>query len=669
MPVFIRKYCCLILAALLFCPAADILANRLSLPTPGGQSSIGMEKQESPREPGDAQNPPVPADKTKTNQASGQGNNAPIPGQDAKDGMIQPSQEGQQSSPKHAEESIQQPNSSDQVAGKSDPNAGNKAGESEPANSLASVGEKRDDATGEPLHLPERTESIDFLAGAWNFEYDFVGSDGNKYKQDFIFNADGRGQTILRDEKEYLFVADALAQLEGNSLRIVTGPFIDEKTGAMYAPEYIECKNGSEGVICEGTDGFFAWQGERLLQDKSGLAYLPESSRSGKIEKEYPGSNKQSAGQNASNARENASTSDRSTANTGQNGNGTSEQKKGSDSQSAKQAQQTEQAFLQGKFAELSAEGAELSPIIMEKSSKAKGDAKNLSLAALGGDWRFSRDFARREDGRSLALEFHFDNTGKGYSVISDERGNGIKTHAEASMTKNGHIRVKTDAYGDSFYPTFMECRPGKPDLICDVSNGWTRMENGKLVSLSESASNSHQDQMAEILQMPTQNEQKNPSRGASVADILSDFSTGETSSSSSSASSTQAKSHATKSSQMILPKSSNDTKFLQGSWRCNTGLVRTSDNKPVVVEFSFNNDGGGSAIIREHSGTVYKAAAKASMQKGILRINTSMFESPTSNGHYNKCFIECRDDGSRAICSGENGGVRWDNATFTRIK
>lgn len=649
------------MAALLFWPAADILANRLSLPTPGGQTGSDMEKPESPRTPGKAQNPPASQNGAKARQEPAQGNNEPLSRQDANDnGMAEPAGAGEPSSQKRAQEGVPRPNASGQAAG---------AGEEGSANSLASMGEKRDDATGEPLRIPAQTESMDFLAGAWNFEYAFVGPDGSKYRQDFIFNADGRGQTILRDEKENLFVAEVMAQIDGDALRIVTGPFIDEKTGAMYSPQYIECKNGAAGVTCEGTDGFFAWTGERLLQDNSGLAYLPESRRSGKIEKDYPGSGKQGAGQRAANDSQNVSSPEQGAPSSGQGGKEASRQKQYPDSQSAKQVpEQSGQAFPQGKYAELSADGAELSPVIMEKSAKAKGDAKNISLASLAGDWRYSRDFARREDGRGLALEFHFDNAGKGYSVISDESGEAIKANAEATMTKNGHIRVKTDAYGNSFYPTFMECRPGKPDLLCDVSNGWTRMENGKLVSLNESGSKSRQDQMAEILQMPGPNEQESSARGASVADILSDFSSGETSPATSASSST-GKSHAANSSRMVLPKSGGDTKFLQGSWRCNTGLVRTSDNKPVVVEFSFDKNGQGSAIIREHSGTVYKAGAKASMQKGILRINTSMFQSHTSRSHYNKCFIECRDNGSQAICSGENGGVRWDNATFTRIK
>lgn len=669
MLVFIRKYCWLAIAALLLWPAADIFANRLSLPTPGGQSGSGMEKPDSPRAPGNAQNHPASQNDAKPPHEPAQGNNEPLPRQDAKDnGMAEPARAGEPSPQKQAQKGALQPDASCQTAGKNTPQADTRVEDDGPANSLASMGEKREDATGEPLRIPAQAESMDFLAGAWNFEYAFVGPDGHKYRQDFIFNADGRGQTILRDEKENLFVAEAMAQIEGDSLRIVTGPFIDEKTGNMYQLEYIECKNDVAGVTCEGTDGFFAWKGERLLQDNSGLAYLPESRRSGKIEKDYPGSGKQGSGQSASNDGQNASSAEQGASSAGRGRQEASQQKQYSQPQNAKQApEQSGQVLSQGKYEELSADGAELSPVIMEKSAKAKGDAKNISLSSLAGDWRFSRDFARREDGRSLALEFHFDNTGKGYSVITDESGKGIKTDAEASMTKNGHIRVKTEAYGNSFYPTFMECRPGKPDLLCDVSNGWTRIEDGKLVSLSESGGKSHQDQMAEILQIPNPNEQESPGSSASMADILSDFSTGETFSPPTSASSEN--SHAANSSRMVLPKSSSDTKFLQGSWRCNTGLVRTSDNRPVVVEFSFDKNGQGSAIIREHSGTIYKAGAKASMQKGILRINTSMFESHTSNGRYNKCFIECRDNGSRAICSGENGGVRWDNATFTRIK
>lgn len=109
---------------------------------------------------------------------------------------------------------------------------------------------------------------------------------------------------------------------------------------------------------------------------------------------------------------------------------------------------------------------------------------------------------------------------------------------------------------------------------------------------------------------------------------------------------------------------------FLEGKWRCNTGLASAADNQPVVVEFSFDKNGRGTGtILEKHSGNRYNASVKANYKSGVLRVYTSDFTSKTTREGYNRSTIECKDQGGQAICSGKNGKTSWEGATFVRIK
>lgn len=449
--------------------------------------------------------------------------------------------------------------------------------------SLMALADLRVDAQGAPLSIPKNAQDTAFLAGDWKYDRIFRSSDGEELKADFHFDKNGRGYGALIDSNNIQHMAQAIARMEGDALRITTSPFTSLESGKVFNAESIECRNGGMAAECAGTDGISRWEGGRLLKSDAPAPALAESAAP---------------------------------------------------------------VASDGAYIELSSDGAELSPVILENREKARSASGKPTLADLAGDWQYSHDLARRDDGRSLGLQFHFDREGNGYSVITDDQGNSARAEAEASITPQGSIRVKTEAYkgagGEGYFPTFMECRAGEPDYLCDVSNGWARLADGKLVSMQESA---QERQVAE----------RSPSASESAAGKNA-LAAGPAAKEEEGAS-------------IQIPEEASNMNFLAGKWRCNTGLARASDNSPVVLEFTFNEDGKGRAVIREQSGKLYTASATGSLRNRILRINTSQFKSRESPQEYHKAFIECMDQGSRAICSGENGGIKWSNATFTRIQ
>ena len=114
------------------------------------------------------------------------------------------------------------------------------------------------------------------------------------------------------------------------------------------------------------------------------------------------------------------------------------------------------------------------------------------------------------------------------------------------------------------------------------------------------------------------------------------------------------------------LPAEDGSISFMQGKWLCRTGLVRTSDNQPVVVEFAFDKNGKGTSTIREQSGKAFRSSATASYRDGILRVKTSQYLSDRGPGAYNSNDIICRNAGGHAECAGKNGNVTWE-ANFQR--
>ncbi len=499
--------------------------------------------------------------------------------------------------------------------------------------SLSEVGNLLDDVKGEPLVLPDDPDKLDFIKGAWSFDKAIKGQDGQDMRMDFAFNADGQGAATLSGAKEGVYTAKAKASVDGDLVKIVTGMFVNPATGRAYAPEFIECKKGPNGVECSGTDGFSRWSGERILRQTEGQnTVLAEKARDTGMAQSENTQSAQTTGQTAGKKRDISQQLPPPGGNEGQ------------------------------KLAELSSGGAEVAPYIMENTKKAQTVNGKARVSGLQGDWIYSQELARQEDGRSITLGFSFDGNGKGQSFITDNSGQAFKAAAEAMEMPNGIIRVKTDAYsngkGQGYYPTFMECKKGtSQDLNCDVSNGWMRVNNGKLLSKNSYEEQNRKNNIEEVLNLtPVSKEEQQSQNRKTIEDVMSDL-----------------PQHADDVQQnqtaLQLPESKNDTNmsFLQGKWRCNTGLARVADNQPIVLEFNFNKNGQGQASVQEKSGQVYTASANATYRNGVLRINTSDYRSKNARGGYYKSFIQCRNEGSVAICSGENGGIHWSNATFLR--
>lgn len=508
---------------------------------------------------------------------------------------------------------------------------------------------------GEPLVIPEDAQNVAYLDGSWGFNHAFKSGDGQEMRMDFAFDKKGEGAVTLTGAREGVYTAKAVASEDGDALKIATGQFVNPATGNAFNPVFIECRNGSKGAECKGSDGFATWEGQRMFSETGPATAMAEKARESKTATS-PTTAAQDSGKSGA--------------------QGAPAQAPPSRSSGAAETPETPLPLPPGaepgkKYAELSPGGAEMSPEVMANSEKARAVNEGSDLAGLKGDWLYSQELSRQEDGRPLTLGFRFDQNGKGESYITDGSGKDFKAPAEAQRMKNGAIRVKTGSYengsGQSFYPTFMECRgANNQDLSCDVSNGWMRINDGRLLSKNSYEEQTKKSGIEEILNMtPASQEAATAEARKSMEDILGGLPE-ESAAAQASAKGASTKPGAT----MQIPKQDDKSmEFLQGQWRCNTGLARAIDNQPVVVEFSFSKDGQGSAAIRERSGAVYTASAKATLRNGTLRINTSDFASRRARGGYMKCFIECRNQGSAAICTGENGGTVWRDATFTRLK
>ena len=539
------------------------------------------------------------------------------------------------------------------------------SGKKEAVTGLA-MDKARDDLKGKALVIPEGAQDASFMEGGWNFDRLFVRPDGVTLGTEFAFDENGLGTVSFVDDKGVRHTAPARAAMSDGALKIQTGTFSNPESPYVYYPEFMECRNSGGAAVCNGSDGFSSWEGGRLI-----------------------GGADTGAAQAASGAQSAAQPSAASGAASGA-------QNAPAGAWSALPGVPGMPAPEEGNFTEVSDEGAELAPDIMASAEKAKMKAGSDAVSALAGDWRFSRDLARKSDGESVALEFHFDENGKGYSLIREGSGKEFKAAAEAAGSSKGTLRVRTGAYSDGkghgYYPTFMECSSGRSaELLCDVSNGWTRIEGGSLVSKDFLDEQDRQMSMEELLPVAPEpgadaaaasgsaDASQAAAAGAQTGDVdiagmLAELSANSAAQSAAaaaqSASSSQSRKESSrKESRLSLPANDKSMSFLEGYWRCNTGLVRTSDNQPVVMEFRFDRNGRGTATIREREGYRYDASARATYKKGVLRINTSDFRSKDKRAGYNRNYMECSDQGGQAICNGRNGGITWSGATFVRLK
>lgn len=476
--------------------------------------------------------------------------------------------------------------------------------------SIEELGEARKDLSNEQLAFPDELKDAKFLKGDWGLDRVMIDGKGNELRSNFTFDERGRGTASYLDENGIAYTAAALAFVDDGTLKIRTTPYTSGASSKSYNAEYIECSEVNGEVICKSSSGFSGWEGQHLMRNTQ----------------------KDSKNEAASASRHD---------------------------EASRAASLSKSSHVATDF------GPELPPAVMKTLPAAKTEGGDNMLAALNGSWRYSRDLLHKEDGQNLSLEFHFDKNGKGHSVLKNEAGGEFRADAKASALANGTLLVKTGEYqngsGQTYYPTFMECRPSASgELDCSVSNGWSRSEGGKLLSKSALEATEKENGAGELKASAS----KASSSEDEMADILADMADQLNAKNKRSQSSSSA-------SMLTLSQTEDGSMaFLEGRWLCNTGLARTTDNQPVKVEFAFDKNGKGEALVRERSGKVYKGSAEATFKNGTLRINTSRYYGPTqADGTYSSSTIRCQNEGGYALCSGRNGGVSWSNARFTRIK
>lgn len=529
--------------------------------------------------------------------------------------------------------------------------------------SISAIGKKRGDVTGRTLAVPENARDMDFARGDWGLEYTLLDENGRPLRVDFQFDGAGRGSAVFVDEENVHFFADARAALsQGGSLIIETTEFTSRDSPRVYGAEHIECRSTREGDDCIGWDGVGFWNHVRMVESKSRLAAPTESSRNAAAAGRAPAA---TAGRQNS-AREAASAS-RGSAASGQ---------RFASSAGSRSSSRSEMGAVGKTYAELAPDGPELPPSVMERSTKAKVAQGGAALSALEGDWRFSQDLARKSDGGGVALEFHFGADGKGYSLIRDGSEKDFRAEASSAVMPDGTIRIKTDAYKNGsdrvYYPTFMECAGTQSqELSCAVSNGWMRIEDGRLVAIDSFEKKMDEMQVEELFPTTpstpaTPGTPADPAASQAGSAEMDDLFASVTPPASGQKAASASQRATSSQSSLKLPAKDSSISFMQGKWLCRTGLVRTSDNQPVVVEFAFDKNGKGTSTIREQSGNAYRSSATASYRDGILRVKTSQYLSDRGPGAYNSNDIVCRDAGGSVECAGRNGNVTW-KANFQR--
>jgi hypothetical protein len=123
----------------------------------------------------------------------------------------------------------------------------------------------------------------------------------------------------------------------------------------------------------------------------------------------------------------------------------------------------------------------------------------------------------------------------------------------------------------------------------------------------------------------------------------------------------------------LVIPdaaRQKNDLSFLDGCWRCETGLGNARTNRPVIVEYCFDKNGNGKRIIREEDGKLCSGPAQATFDRnGGLRIDTPAAPCPGGRSYIPQ-IVECTGNDRAADCTGgprgKSGGDTW-NAKFYR--
>lgn len=120
---------------------------------------------------------------------------------------------------------------------------------------------------------------------------------------------------------------------------------------------------------------------------------------------------------------------------------------------------------------------------------------------------------------------------------------------------------------------------------------------------------------------------------------------------------------------ELKIPEDARNAEFMEGEWRCETGLANAATREPVQLSIAFAKNGSGTATTNEKGGQCH-GDARVSLQDGVLHIEIGEQTCPHGNA-YNAVSIDCRTVAgqSSALCQGTHGsGSKWD-ATFYKVK
>ncbi len=119
---------------------------------------------------------------------------------------------------------------------------------------------------------------------------------------------------------------------------------------------------------------------------------------------------------------------------------------------------------------------------------------------------------------------------------------------------------------------------------------------------------------------------------------------------------------------QLQIPKNASDTSFLEGRWRCETGLANQRTGEAVAFEFAFDRTGEGQGTVFE-SNDQCTGKARTDFKNGVLHIALDKQQCKKSGKNYLPVNIECRRlENNVSECVGvNNDGTRWD-ADFKKL-
>lgn len=120
---------------------------------------------------------------------------------------------------------------------------------------------------------------------------------------------------------------------------------------------------------------------------------------------------------------------------------------------------------------------------------------------------------------------------------------------------------------------------------------------------------------------------------------------------------------------ELVIPKNAENASFLKGKWRCDTGLINKTTGEPVILEFSFAENGAGLSTTYEKYDQC-SGQARARMNNGELVLHIDPQRCQNRGNAYSELSIICKNaKGNTTSCSGTNSdGSTWD-AYFKRIE